>query len=211
MAMRRCVRASFRAVLCGVAAHALTTRTQVLRLAATEVSTRIFDACPSSPPSCASSTDDYTRGGRNFIEPWVYEGSYEEALRRLSDLLVLLGYDVESSDRAVIAASTQLHAMFYATPGDVLIQVRAVGQNPNRKLDSIRTRCGFEPLPVLRNRRRRFGILQSPFDEFGPSLSDPATLYDSESLKDLDPKSPAFQPPDINTRRWLRENSYYKK
>ncbi|CAE8598901.1 unnamed protein product, partial [Polarella glacialis] len=68
---------------------------------------------------------------------------------------------------------------WYFTPDDLIVQFRAerrsgradFGEN-RRRLEEIRTGLGWDPLPVLRNRRRAFFFFESPFDDFGPALYD---------------------------------------
>ncbi len=80
----------------------------------------------------------------------------------------------------------------------------------DKRLTKLRTRCGFEEIVVLRNRRRAFGVGESAFDSYGPSFFDQsdAALLAPDVLKtrDLDPMAPeAFPAPDKATRKWLRE------
>lgn len=150
---------------------------------------------------CASSEDDVSKGGRNFVEPWMYDGDWRAAQARLVDAI---GTGVTVDDRSVRARTNMDDVAFYFTPGDVTIQVHSVSSVPfpGPRLDQLRVKCGFDKVDVLRNRRRTFLVISSPFDTFGPSTLDPASLF-SDTSRDVDPLSPNFRPPDAQTRRWL--------
>lgn len=151
----------------------------------------LFDACLAS---CASSQDDASNGGRNFVEPWMYEGDP----KALTQALESLGYE----QKEFFWAKNNGRFEYEFTENDNIIQIRFDGPRPFRRLEEIRLRAGFEAVPVLRNRRRRFGVVQSPFDDFGPSLDDP---YLFDEFKDTDPLAPAFRPPGPALPAWIRE------
>eukprot|EP00878_Enallax_costatus_P004672 GHUV01004920.1.p1 GENE.GHUV01004920.1~~GHUV01004920.1.p1 ORF type:complete len:257 (+),score=44.47 GHUV01004920.1:189-959(+) len=54
---------------------------------------------------------------------------------------------------------------------------------PSQVLENIRIQCGWEEVPILRNRRRTFFFGESPFDSFGP-VAPPVPDY-SKDLMDL--------------------------
>ena len=102
------------------------------------------------------------------------------------------------------------HREFFFTENDATVQFRGDGRDADKRLAKLRTRCGFEEIVVLRNRRRTFGVGESAFDSYGPSFFDQsdAALLAPDALKtrDLDPMAPeAFPAPDRATRKWLRE------
>ena len=183
----------------------------------------LLDPCPETA-SCVSSQDDAARGGKSFSEPWSYdETDWRAAARRLARALeVEPGVrDVEASDRytrcVAVSGDKVDDVEFFFTEGDFTVQFRAarrggggdLGANAAR-LERLRKKCGFEKLVVLRNRRRAFGLIETPLDSFGPSFFDQgdAALLDPDVLrtKDLDPLAPpAFPAPSDDTRRWLRE------
>mmetsp|Transcript_4795 Transcript_4795/g.7209 ORF Transcript_4795/g.7209 Transcript_4795/m.7209 type:complete len:209 (+) Transcript_4795:245-871(+) len=171
----------------------------------------VYDLCPKEK-FCASTIDDTSNGGKNFVEPWTYDDNdYHLALDRL---MTVLGSDVvKSDDRFIVARRKGLwgedYFEFYCTPNDNTIQIRVLADSPlpSERLDKIRINAAFDKLDVLRNRRRAFGIFTSPFDSFGPSLLEQSSTEDLTSLlRDADPLSPNFQPPDKNTRKWIRES-----
>jgi hypothetical protein len=43
------------------------------------------------------------------------------------------------------------------------------GGRLERRFEDIRSLCGFEVVPVLRNRQRLLGVIESPWDTFGPT------------------------------------------
>ncbi len=49
------------------------------------------------------------------------------------------------------------------------------------RFESLRKRCGFENVPILRNRQRVLGVVESPWDTFGPT--PPPDLGDFENLE----------------------------
>lgn len=181
----------------------------------------LLEPCPETA-SCSSSQDDAARGGRSFAPPWAYDdATWEGARERLLDAL---GADAGVSDVAVdgryvrCAGDGADDVEFYFTESDATVQFRAArrgggtDRNANRdRLERLRRKCGFEQLVILRNRRRLLGVVESPFDDFGPSffnVGDEALLTDPDVLRtrDPDPLAPsAFPPPDAGTRRWLRE------
>jgi hypothetical protein len=53
------------------------------------------------------------------------------------------------------------------------------GGRQERRLESIRAALGWEQVPIIRNRSRLFGVIESPFDTFGPTPPaglDPGTI-----------------------------------
>ena len=118
----------------------------------------------------------------------------------------VLGSEAYARDRTAYATLGPDDLSFYFTPNDVTIQVRSVSNIPltAARLDKLRLRCGFSRVDVLRNRRRAFLVIASPFDSFGPSQLD---FYPENNgpTRDFDPLSPTFDPPNADTRRWLNQ------
>lgn len=160
--------------------------------------------CPSSP-TCVSSQDDRPY---SFMEPWAYDGPWERAMSRLRSYVEGSGAKVVASSprylRVEYEATKALSASvddveFYFTPGDALVQFRCARRSGvsdlgagRRRMDGIRLALKFEPIPVLRNRKRAFFFGESPLDSFGPSFGkvDPSVVYG-----DKDPMSPPFETP----------------
>eukprot|EP00904_Undaria_pinnatifida_P006759 jgi/Undpi1/3212/HiC_scaffold_15.g06586.m1 len=160
--------------------------------------------CPSTP-TCVSSQDDRPY---SFMEPWAYDGPWERAMARLRSYVELNGAKVVAFSprylRVEYEAANPLQASvddveFYFTPGDALVQFRCARRRGvtdlgagRKRMDSIRLALKFEPIPVLRNRRRAFVFGESPLDSFGPSFGkmDPSVIYG-----DKDPMSPPFETP----------------
>jgi len=127
---------------------------------------------------------------------------------------------------------------FFFTPNDTLVQFRAVRQGAmqsdlgeNRKrLEKARLALGWEQVPVLRNRRRALVVVESPWDSFGPAMSErdelgfsprelvPAETPRAELYGELDPLTARWAPPPAAMREgrandvgkqlqglWLRE------
>ncbi len=187
------------------AAAALVARPRVSR--AVGVRDGLLDRCPETP-SCISSQDDAARGGRSFRPPWAYDDNDWTGAR--DKLLVALqrseANDADVNGRYIRCGDLE----FYFTENDATVQFRGDGRDADRRLAKLRTRCGFEEIVVLRNRRRAFGVGESAFDSYGPSFFDQsdAALLAPDALKtrDLDPMAPeAFPAPDKATRKWLRE------
>ena len=165
----------------------------------------LLDRCPETP-SCISSQDDAARGGRSFRPPWAYDDNDWTGAR--DKLLVALRSEADATVDGRYIRCGDLE--FYFTENDATVQFRGDGRDADRRLAKLRTRCGFEEIVVLRNRRRAFGVGESAFDSYGPSFFDQsdAALLAPDALKtrDLDPMAPgAFPAPDRATRKWLRE------
>ena len=166
----------------------------------------LLDRCPETA-SCISSQDDAARGGRSFRPPWAYDDNDWTGAR--DKLLVALRSEADAAvvdGRYIRCGGLE----FYFTENDATVQFRGDGRDADRRLAKLRTRCGFEEIVVLRNRRRTFGVGESAFDSYGPSFFDQsdAALLAPDALKtrDLDPMAPeAFPAPDRATRKWLRE------
>mmetsp|Transcript_53570 Transcript_53570/g.131224 ORF Transcript_53570/g.131224 Transcript_53570/m.131224 type:complete len:130 (+) Transcript_53570:752-1141(+) len=81
----------------------------------------------------------------------------------------------------------------YLTDGDDTVQFRSArrggprwdGGANRRRVERIRKRCGFSSVPVLRGRTRVFGVIESPFDTFGPT-----TQQDTDDLVDMENAAP---------------------
>ena len=139
--------------------------------------------------SCLSSQDDRPKF---FIPPLCYDGDADLMFKRLVDYVLRKIPDAKivssPSDgrylRALIVdGGGQQFAdeiEFYLTPGDNTIQFRLqhIGQGADfggvnrRRIEDLVKGLGLDYVPVLRNRQQAwwsFG-LDTPFDEFGPSL-----------------------------------------
>ena len=137
--------------------------------------------------SCISSQDDRPKF---FIPPLCYDGDADFMFKRLVDYVLRKIPDA----KIVSSDGRYLHALlvdgggqqfadeieFYLTPGDNTIQFRLehIGQRAdfggvNRKrIEDLVKGLGLDYVPVLRNRQQAwwsFG-LDTPFDDFGPSL-----------------------------------------
>lgn len=198
-------RALRRRGVCAAAAAALVAKSRAAR--ALGVRDGLLDRCPETA-SCISSQDDAARGGRSFRPPWAYDDNDWTGAR--DKLLVALqrseANDADVNGRYIRCGDLE----FYFTENDATVQFRGDGRDADRRLAKLRTRCGFEEIVVLRNRRRTFGVGESAFDSYGPSFFDQsdAALLAPDALKtrDLDPMAPeAFPAPDKATRKWLRE------
>lgn len=78
---------------------------------------------------------------------------------------------------------------FYFPDGDKIVHFRSgrrdssydFGSN-RRHLETIRKKLGLAPVPVLRNRVRRFWLFETPFDNFGPSAVDVDAIIDNRGI-----------------------------
>lgn len=136
---------------------------------------------------CVSSQDDRPAF---FMEPWTYDGSYENAKRKI--IAYALNFKgaslISSADRYLQFAFSNADGSvddteFYFTPNDSTIQFRSNRRGSNvlsdfglnrKRIEKIRIATDFENVPVLRNRRRKFVFIESPFDDFGP----PTIMFD---------------------------------
>eukprot|EP00198_Chlamydomonas_reinhardtii_P006596 XP_001695932.1 predicted protein [Chlamydomonas reinhardtii] len=135
--------------------------------------------------TCLSSFDD--RPG-HFIAPWTFDnGSRHEAVQQLVNAVREAGgvvQEVTDGDRY-----GYVYATFEGGPlqgvddvelllpdGDTTVVLRSsarkqglpdLGRN-ERRLEQLRRRLGWEPVPILRNRRRALLFVESPWDSFGP-------------------------------------------
>ena len=174
---------------------------------------------------CVSSQDDRPKC---FLEPFEYDGSMESAKRKL---LAAIPTQYPGSERKIVderylriespaGGGTATDVIeFYFTPNDNTIQFRGerrgaatdLGQN-RKRLEKVRIKAGFDYVPVLRNRRRSLGLIESPFDDFGPNTNslkwalpnnmDPGDLLPNASdfqpngvRAELDPLAPVFTSP----------------
>lgn len=173
--------------------------------------TGLFALCPGKDTflsSCVSSQDDRPSF---FLNPWCYEGTYPYAKRKLLDKIVNLdGATIkkspEENDRLIsVEFLNSDHSIddteFYFTPNDTTIQFRSLrrqnkldfGMN-RKRLESIRIALGFEFVPILRNRRRTFVFVESPFDTFGPPTIEFDKIIDDISGDSLTPSPPPPYP-----------------
>jgi len=133
--------------------------------------------------NCVSTQND---DPRYWTPPWEYEGGKG---RVLDDLIVVAGgrgdfNRVVKIDREVGYVRMEFKnkgggiddAEFLLTEGDYTVQARCKGRSEGllnggqkRRVDEIRRGLGFAEIPVLRNRRRKFVVVESPWDDFGPS------------------------------------------
>jgi len=209
-----------------------------------EVVDGLFADC-GNDNNCVSSQDDRPQC---WDPPWISEGDLGTAMARLRKVLTRFGGEAVQVDERYLRmrfASQGLLgrpitdvAEFYFTPNDTLVQFRAVRQEAsndfgeNRKrLEKARIALGWEQVPVLRNRRRALVVVESPFDTFGPALTErdsmgfsPAELVPAESNRkelygDLDPLAAPWRAPSAAMREsrkadlaggvrdaWLRES-----
>lgn len=134
--------------------------------------------------ACVSTQDD---APASFIEPWAYENEQADARQRLLAAVQFEGGTIDAVRGPYIRALFGDDEIeFYFTKGDYTIQLRADGvDHPkfdwgrNRaRVERLRRKAGFESIPVLRGRTRILPFLESPLDEFAPSLPDGDALID---------------------------------
>jgi len=174
----------------------------------------LFPDC--APNGCVSSQDVRPAAWDN---PWEYDGDAASAQTRLVAALTSAKFGGRVLERAERYVRADFDggadvAEFYFTPNDDTVQFRAerrdgadFGANRGR-LEKLRIACGWEKLPVLRNRRRTFIVGESPFDSFGPAMYDrdelgftqrnlvPAEANQKEMYGDLDPRAAPWRKPD---------------
>eukprot|EP01026_Neomeris_dumetosa_P001356 TRINITY_DN10336_c0_g1_i1.p2 TRINITY_DN10336_c0_g1~~TRINITY_DN10336_c0_g1_i1.p2 ORF type:complete len:261 (-),score=30.00 TRINITY_DN10336_c0_g1_i1:160-942(-) len=129
--------------------------------------------------NCISTYDD--RPGY-FIAPWEYDGSQQEAMLKLKTLLDEQGATIlQERNNYVYVVFESFGGLiddveFLFPQEDNTLSVRSAsrvqgvsdfGRN-ERRLERIRIQLGWENVPVLRNRQRLLGVVESPFDSFGP-------------------------------------------
>jgi len=156
--------------------------------------------------NCVASQDD-TPGV--FSPPWQIEGSVKDPLDRIilacssrKDYVRVVQYDTNAQYCRVLFRDRGgfSDVEFLKTVGDDTIQFRAAsrgggGANQKKRVDELRLSLGFTEIPVLRNRRRAFVVVESPLDSFGPSSTrDPTLEEEKNAYRDVDPLSTAWQP-----------------
>eukprot|EP01036_Dinobryon_divergens_P039761 gene39761-52471_t len=148
-----------------------------------------------APPTMGVDSDDDRPP--YFVEPWMYDGSFENVKRRLSDHIlykvrgasIISGNNPDSryirvrfqSERGLGNRNVIDDCEFYFTPNDSTIQFHSFqrdgsfdfGENKER-LAKIALALHLESVPVLRNRRRTLIFVESPLDSFGP----PTVIFD---------------------------------
>ena len=148
------------------------------------VANGLLRTCAPTTWACVSTQDD---APASFIEPWSYETGEATARERLLTAVQLEGGTIDQLDGRylrVLFGTDEIE--FYFTEGDYTIQVRADGiHHPKfdwgrnrRRAERLRRASGFESIPVLRGRTRKLPFLESPLDEFAPSLPDGDALID---------------------------------
>lgn len=142
----------------------------------------ILRSCAPTTLACVSTQDD---APASFIEPWSYDGTTEQAMGLIKSAIIAEDGVIDPPTDASFAR--YLRAVFrtgdevelYFTENDNIVQVRAdgmshprfdFGRNRNR-VNRLRLRAGLDVVPVLRGRLSKLGgVLESPFDEFAPTL-----------------------------------------
>eukprot|EP01025_Chloroclados_australasicus_P014723 TRINITY_DN16944_c0_g1_i2.p2 TRINITY_DN16944_c0_g1~~TRINITY_DN16944_c0_g1_i2.p2 ORF type:complete len:282 (+),score=23.05 TRINITY_DN16944_c0_g1_i2:616-1461(+) len=129
--------------------------------------------------NCLSTYDD--RPGF-FVAPWEYDCSQTQAIKNLNSVVLDFGGQILKERNNYIYATFsgfggQTEDVEFLFPDeDNTLSVRSAsrskflsdfGRNEQR-LEDIRIRLGWEIVPVLRNRQRLLGVVESPFDTFGP-------------------------------------------
>mmetsp|Transcript_26246 Transcript_26246/g.47950 ORF Transcript_26246/g.47950 Transcript_26246/m.47950 type:complete len:314 (-) Transcript_26246:74-1015(-) len=136
--------------------------------------------------ACVSSQDDRPEF---FEPPWLHtERDFPMAMTSLREQVKRAGgVEVKvSEDGRYLRAEFIVDTLFgrdaddvewYFTPDDTAVQFRGERRSGQRdfgynrdRIEKIRIALGWEILPVVRNRQRILGFLESPFDNFGPSL-----------------------------------------
>jgi hypothetical protein len=158
-----------------------------------------------SGASCVSSQDD-TPG--IFSEPWDFGDfdslDYEDQMRRLIPVIQLVSAKRGDTVDILLQKERYLRVRFrdgktsensigefYFTPNDTTVQFRVGSVNESTLLslrnlercELIRTRMGYQKLPVLRNRKQAFFFGESDLDTFGPgsaALGPPAEMSTRE-------------------------------
>jgi len=131
--------------------------------------------------TCSSTFDD--RPGY-FVAPWEYPGTVLEAVEDLKQEIEALGGTIVTAQDAYIYATfadrsgeVQDDVEVYVSEADASVVLRAAsrtnrfgaGGRNARRFELIRTRLGWDQVPILRNRRRKLLLFESPWDDFGPT------------------------------------------
>jgi len=168
---------------------------------------------------CVSSQDDRPS---YFLPPWSYDGSMENAKRKLLDKIINIpgaiikkSSDMINEDRLIIVEFKNNNdnsiddTEFYFTPNDNTIQYRSICRNKNfdfgrnrQRIENIRLSLHYENIPVLRNRKKVLFFIESPLDEFGPNTNKVDLMIDQISrnspisrgiVGELDPLFPVWE------------------
>ena len=118
--------------------------------------------CPDERVVCVSSYDE-----RHFVEPWEYDGTREEAVRRVADAVARLGGVIERDDSSARGTALRVAfpaardtAIFWFPVDDFLVQFRSErtdgslwdGAANKLRLDQLRKSLGYAPAPMVKNR-----------------------------------------------------------
>ncbi|CAG9460539.1 unnamed protein product [Pedinophyceae sp. YPF-701] len=142
-------------------------------------------ACGDSK-ACASTYDDRPK---YFVDPWEFdEASQAAAMAKIAEAVQGAGGKIrQRSDRYLWAEFFGNwgcdDAEFLFADNDNTVSVRSASRAPAkgdgarnaRRLESLRLSLGWDKVYVVRNRQRAFGIVESPWDTFGP---EPPPLTD---------------------------------
>jgi len=168
---------------------------------------------------CVSSQDDRPS---YFLPPWSYDGTMENAKRKLLDKIINIpgamikkSSDMINYDRLIIVEFKNNNdnsiddTEFYFTPNDNTIQYRSICRNKNfdfgrnrQRIENIRISLHYENIPVLRNRKKVLFFIESPLDEFGPNTNKVDIMIDQISkssprsrgvVGELDPLFPIWE------------------
>lgn len=184
--------------------------------------------CPPGGQACVSSQDDRPPGFTEPWD-WSDSDETPESAKNRLEAAVLFGSGLAEGESVSVLQSSPryLHVLvtnkksgaqddmeFFLPKNDVTVQLRAsrrsvagaTGSSPvpdfganARRLETIRKSLKWTKIPVLRNRRRTFVFLETPFDTFGPVTGvDPetgGTSADDYAIRgDTDPLSSLWKP-----------------
>lgn len=152
--------------------------------------------------SCASTQDDRPE---YFLPPWDLDGSKDPldrvllACRQRKDFSAVVSYDVPAGYLRVafVDGATLDDVEFLKTANDDTMQLRSSPRAPSlfsasqpARLEELRKALGYQPLAVIRNRRRALFFVESKLDSFGPSSNRDPDVY---GMRDADPKAPRWE------------------
>lgn len=158
---------------------------------ATGITNGVLTIC--SPPrvSCISSQDDIPI---SFLEPFEYDTqeSRSTVQLRLKDVILLEKGASLKEQRTDYKNGTYMRfevelsfnnyddiELFFPTD-DNIIHFKSENRNHSKfdawrnrnRINSIKRKAALDSVPVLRGRSSIFGIFESPFDSFGPTVTD---------------------------------------
>ncbi|KAK3245696.1 hypothetical protein CYMTET_44756 [Cymbomonas tetramitiformis] len=131
--------------------------------------------------SCVSTFDDRPPF---FLAPWELSGSARQTVQEIKSAVEASGGAIQEQGQYYLYATfgngrggVLDDVEFLVSEQDGTVVLRSAsrtrglpdGGRNRRRLENLRIQLDYEEVPILRNRRRKFLLVESPWDDFGPT------------------------------------------